>query len=208
MQFPGDIPVLSTEQMVEVDRMMIEEYQITLIQMMENAGRNLAELARRMLGGQVSDRSIAILSGAGNNGGGGLVAARHLHNWGAEISLVLAFEPAKLKEVPAHQWHILQKMGIKLDEEPALQKADLINKLADDMELSKKDAQIVVDTVFEATSKALVDGDKVELRGFGSFKTKERKARQGRNPKTGAKVKVPAKRVPFFKAGKDLKIVG
>ena len=126
MQFPGDIPVLSTEQMVEVDRMMIEEYQITLVQMMENAGRNLAELARRMLGGQVSDRSIAILSGAGNNGGGGLVAARHLHNWDAEISLVLAFEPAKLKEVPAHQWHILQKMGIKLDGEPALQKADLI----------------------------------------------------------------------------------
>jgi NAD(P)H-hydrate epimerase len=126
MQFPGDIPVLSTEQMVEVDRMMIEEYQITLIQMMENAGRNLAELARRMSGGQVSDRSIAILSGAGNNGGGGLVAARHLHNWGAEISLVLIFEPAKLKEIPAHQWHILQKMGIKLDKEPELEKADLI----------------------------------------------------------------------------------
>jgi NAD(P)H-hydrate epimerase len=79
-----------------------------------------------MLGGLVSDRSIVILSGAGNNGGGGLVAARHLHNWGAEISLVLAFEPAKLKEVPAHQWHILQKMGIKLDGEPALHKADLI----------------------------------------------------------------------------------
>ena len=126
MQFPGDIPLLSTEQMVEVDRLMIEEYQITLIQMMENAGRNLAELARRMLGGQVSGSSIAILSGAGNNGGGGLVAARHLQNWGAEISLVLAFEPAKLKEIPAHQWHILQKMGIKLDKEPELEKADLI----------------------------------------------------------------------------------
>ena len=126
MQFPGDIPLLSTEQMVEVDRLMIEEYQITLIQMMENAGRNLAELARRMLGGQVSDSSIAILIGAGNNGGGGLVAARHLQNWGTEISLVLAFEPAKLKEIPAHQWHILQKMGIKLDKEPELEKADLI----------------------------------------------------------------------------------
>jgi len=126
MQFQEDIPVLSTGQMVEVDRLMIEEYQISLIQMMENAGRNLAELARRMLGGQVSGRSIAILSGAGNNGGGGLVAARHLHNWGAEISLVLAFEPARLKEIPAHQWHILQKMGIKLDEEPELGKADLI----------------------------------------------------------------------------------
>ena len=126
MQFPGDIPVLSTGQMVEVDRLMIEEYQITLIQMMENAGRNLAELARRISGGQVSGRSIAILSGAGNNGGGGLVAARHLHNWGADVSLVLAFEPARLKEVPAHQWHILQKMGIKLDEEPELGRADLI----------------------------------------------------------------------------------
>ena len=126
MQSPGDIPVLSTGQMVEVDRLMIEEYKITLIQMMENAGRNLAELARRISGGQVSGRSIAILSGAGNNGGGGLVAARHLHNWGAEVSLVLAFEPARLKEVPAHQWHILQKMGIKLDEEPGLGKADLI----------------------------------------------------------------------------------
>jgi NAD(P)H-hydrate epimerase len=79
-----------------------------------------------MLGGQVSDSSIAILSGAGNNGGGGLVAARHLQNWGTEISLVLAFEPAKLKEIPAHQWHILQKMGIKLDKEPELEKADLI----------------------------------------------------------------------------------
>ena len=87
-------------------------------------------------------------------------------------------------------------------------KADLINKLADDMELTKKDAQIVVDTAFESISKALVAGDKVELRGFGSFKTKEKKAREGRNPKTGAKVKVPAKRVPYFKAGKDLKIVG
>ena len=87
-------------------------------------------------------------------------------------------------------------------------KTDLINKLANEMEFSKKDAQIVVDTVFESISKTLINGDKVELRGFGSFKTKEKKAREGRNPKTGAKVKVPAKRVPFFKAGQDLKIVG
>ena len=105
---------------------MIEEYQITLIQMMENAGRNMAELARRELSGRVDGCRIAILSGAGNNGGGGLVAARHLHNWGAEVSLVLAFEPTRLREVPAHQWHILQKMGIKLDDEPELKKADLI----------------------------------------------------------------------------------
>lgn len=122
----GDIPVLSTSQMVEVDRLMIEEYQITLIQMMENAGRNLAELARRKLGGQVAGRSIAILSGAGNNGGGGLVAARHLHNWGAEVSLVLAFDPSRLKDVPAHQWRILQQMGIDSLGEPDLEQTELI----------------------------------------------------------------------------------
>lgn len=126
MRSKANIPVLSTEQMMEVDRLMIEEYQISLIQMMENAGRNLAELARRELGGVVSGRRIAVLSGSGNNGGGGLVAARHLHNWGAEISLLLAFEPARLKEVPAQQWRILGTMGIEPDDQPDLRKANLI----------------------------------------------------------------------------------
>lgn len=155
MKFQGDIPVLSTEQMMEVDRLMIEEYQITLIQMMENAGRNLAELARRLLGGQVSGRSIAILSGAGNNGGGGLVAARHLHNWGAEVSLVLAFEPARLKEVPAHQWHILQKMGVELDEEPELEKADLIIDALIGYGLSGDPRQPVVGWIDQANNSGI-----------------------------------------------------
>ena len=112
--------------MVEVDRLMIEEYQISLVQMMENAGRNLAELARRKLGGKVAGKHIAVLSGAGNNGGGGLAAARHLHNWGAKISLVLAYEPARLKEVPARQWHILGTMGIEPDNQTDLENADVI----------------------------------------------------------------------------------
>jgi NAD(P)H-hydrate epimerase len=126
MQTPGEIPVLSTPQMVEVDRLMMEEYQITLLQMMENAGRSLAELARRKLGGNVTGRSITILCGAGNNGGGGMVAARHLHNWGASISPVLAFEADHLKQVPAHQWRILKKMGLALHERPELENAELI----------------------------------------------------------------------------------
>ena len=126
MRSKADIPVLSTEQMVEVDRLMIEEYQISWIRMMENAGRNLAELARRELGGGVSGRRIAVLSGSGNNGGGGLVAARHLHNWGAEISLLLAFAPARLKEVPAQQWRILGTMGIEPDDQPDLRNVELI----------------------------------------------------------------------------------
>jgi NAD(P)H-hydrate epimerase len=106
------IPAITTQQMVEVDRLMIEDYGIWLIQMMENAGRSLAELTRRRLGGVVSGRNIAVLCGAGNNGGGGMVAARHLHNWGAEVAVKSVFNPEKLKNIPAHQWDILQKIGI------------------------------------------------------------------------------------------------
>ena len=126
MQLVENIPELSTDQMVEVDRLMIEEYQISLVQMMENAGRNLAELARQKLGGRVAGQRIPVLSGAGNNGGGGLVAARHLHNWGAKISLVLAHNPEHLKDVPACQWRILGTMGLKRDRRIDLREADLI----------------------------------------------------------------------------------
>ena len=126
MSISGEIPLLSTPQMVEVDHLMIEEYHILLIQMMENAGRNLAELARRKFGGQVDGRSIAILCGAGNNGGGGLVAARHLSNWGAEVSVKLAFDPGRLKDIPAHQWQILEVMGLASNQKPDLGNAELI----------------------------------------------------------------------------------
>lgn len=107
-----DLPVLTTEQMVEVDRLMIEEWGITLLQMMENAGQKLAELARRQLGGSVQGARVAVLCGNGNNGGGGMVAARHMHNWGARVQAILARNEMQLKEIPAHQWQILKKMGI------------------------------------------------------------------------------------------------
>ncbi|MDQ3007362.1 MAG: NAD(P)H-hydrate epimerase [Chloroflexota bacterium] len=98
--------------MIEVDRLMIEVYGISLEQMMENAGRNLAELARQRLGRQVKGHQITVLCGAGNNGGGGMVAARHLHNWGADVCVVLASDPHKLKDVPAHQWSILKTLQL------------------------------------------------------------------------------------------------
>jgi NAD(P)H-hydrate epimerase len=120
------MPALTTEQMVEVDRLMIDGYGITLIQMMENAGRNLAELARRMLEGQLRGRQITVLCGSGNNSGGGMVAARHLSNWSAKVRIVLATEPEGLKEIPALQWQILQAMGLDRNDEPDLGKADLI----------------------------------------------------------------------------------
>ena len=91
---------------------MIESYGISLEQMMENAGRNLAELARQLLGAQVRDRQVTVLCGPGNNGGGGMVAARHLHNWGAQVKVVRASDPSRLKDVPAHQWSILRAMQL------------------------------------------------------------------------------------------------
>jgi NAD(P)H-hydrate epimerase len=120
------LPVITTEQMAEVDRLMIEEYGIQLIQMMENAGRNLAELSRRRLGGDVRGKRIAVLCGAGNNGGGGLVAARHLHNWGADIVLKVLPTREKLKNVPAHQFHILEMMGIPDSETIDLDSVNLV----------------------------------------------------------------------------------
>jgi NAD(P)H-hydrate epimerase len=120
------IPVLTAEQMVEVDRLMIEEYGILLIQMMENAGRNLAEMAWRMLGRQLKGRRVVVLCGRGSNGGGGMVAARHLHNRGASVSVKLLGDPAGMKEIPGHQWDILQMMALTQADDPDLSQADLI----------------------------------------------------------------------------------
>ncbi len=111
--------------MVEVDRLMIQEYGITLPQMMENAGRTLAELARRMLGGTVVGQTVAVLCGRGNNGGGGMVAARHLHNWGADVHPIRVGR-GDLKPVPAHQWRILRTMGLDSEPDFDLSRADLI----------------------------------------------------------------------------------
>lgn len=105
-------PALTTDQMIEVDRLMIDEWGIALIQMMENAGRNYAELARRQLGGIVKGSKVVVLCGTGNNGGGGMAAARHLHNWGARATVILIGKENQLKETPAQQWKILQKLGI------------------------------------------------------------------------------------------------
>ena len=84
-------------------------------------------------------------------------------------------------------------------------KADLVEKVTALGDLTRKDGEIIVDTLFESVIGALKDDDKVEIRGFGSFRTRQRKPRIGRNPKTGAKVDVPAKRVPFFKPSKELR---
>lgn len=84
-------------------------------------------------------------------------------------------------------------------------KAELVDEVARATELTKKDAELLVEIALGSIIKALNRGEKVELRGFGSFRVREREARRGRNPKTGASVEIPAKRVPYFKAGKELR---
>lgn len=109
-----DIPSVTREQMIEVDRVMIEDLHIDLVQMMENAGRNLARLAQLRFG----PRRPVVLVGSGGNGGGGMVAARHLANWGTDVLVVLARERDALGLVPGHQLDVLERIGVPITTEP------------------------------------------------------------------------------------------
>jgi integration host factor subunit beta len=84
-------------------------------------------------------------------------------------------------------------------------KADLIEEVSRLAELTRKDSEVIVETIFDSVVRSLRVGDKIEIRGFGSFRTRQRKPRVGRNPKTGDRVEVPAKKIPFFKPSKELK---
>ncbi len=85
-------------------------------------------------------------------------------------------------------------------------KSDLVSAVADRMShISKKDTETIVNSVFESMGEALKRGERIEIRGFGSFQVKTRDSREGRNPKTGQLVEIPTKRTPFFKVGKELK---
>jgi NAD(P)H-hydrate epimerase len=106
------ITSVSVDQMREVDRLMTEEVGITLLQMMENAGRSLATHARGMLGGDARGRQVLVLAGRGGNGGGGLAAARRLVGWGAAVTVVLARSPNDIRGVPRQQLAILEWIGI------------------------------------------------------------------------------------------------
>jgi integration host factor subunit beta len=84
-------------------------------------------------------------------------------------------------------------------------KAELIEELSNVADLTRKHSEVIVDAVFSSIAEALQKGEKIELRGFGSFRLRRRESRTGRNPKTGAGVVVPAKKVPHFKPGKELR---
>ena len=91
--------------------------------------------------------------------------------------------------------------------ERTMTKADLIEEVTRVTELPRKESEMVVETIFDSIIEALQKSDKIEIRGFGSFRTRQRQARIGRNPKTGTRVEVPAKKIPYFKPSKELKDV-
>src|SRR5579872_600089 len=93
----------------------------------------------------------------------------------------------------------------ELESKVTMTKADLIDEVSGLVELTRKDSEVVVETIFDSIVRSLRAGDKIEIRGFGSFRTRQRKPRVGRNPKTGDRVDVPAKKIPFFKPSKELK---
>lgn len=84
-------------------------------------------------------------------------------------------------------------------------KAELIEEVSRVVEMTRKDSEVIVDAILNSVVRALKSGDKIEIRGFGSFRTRSRLPRVGRNPKTGARVDVPAKTIPYFKPSKELK---
>lgn len=115
MKKEGGFVYLTAEEMAALDREAIEDYGIDVLALMENAGVATAQLARRMLGGDVKGLSITCLVGKGNNGGDGLVAARHLHDWGADVRVLLAGEKSSLRDVPARQLAIVERMEIPIE---------------------------------------------------------------------------------------------
>lgn len=108
----GDLPWLTIDQMIEADRLAIEEFGIGLLQMMEHAGSALAELTMRL----APDGRITVLAGGGNNGGGGLCAARHLVNRGRDVEIVLATD--RPGDAAAHHLHTLREMGVTISDKP------------------------------------------------------------------------------------------
>ena len=111
----GGFAYLTAEEMAQADRIAIEEFAIDVGVLMENAGLQVGILARKLLGGTVAGKRACVVAGKGNNGGDGLVAARHLHNWGAKITVVLGAEEGDVRDVPARQLKILEKMGVEVN---------------------------------------------------------------------------------------------
>lgn len=111
-----EVPYVTVDQMMEMDRAMVEDYHIDLMQTMENAACTLARLARdRFLDGNGHGRTVVVLAGSGNNAGGALGAARHLHHWGADVRVFVAVPPETLVGAPGQQVETLRRLGVPME---------------------------------------------------------------------------------------------
>ena len=113
-----------------------------------------------------------------------------------------------MSRVPAEEDALDERTDLEYDDSQAngvMTKAELVDEVARVVQLTKKQAELIVNIVFDSIVDSLRSGQKIELRGFGSFRLRSRKSRTGRNPKTGEKVEVPSKKIPYFKPGKELK---
>jgi len=123
--FKGNTPFIDLEKKIEVDKAMIDDFGFSLMQMMELAGLNLAILARNnFLRNKPAGKKVIAVAGPGGNGGGVMVAARHLHNWGADVSLVLSSKAGKFNKDTIYQFSILKKLNIEVVEK--IEEGDLI----------------------------------------------------------------------------------
>ena len=128
--YKGNTPFVTTTQMKEVDRIMTEDYGISLLQMMEIAGGNLAYLARDLfLIKNLDEKKVIVAAGPGGNGGGAMVAARRLKNWGVDVKVILSEKSGKFNKATISQFSILQKMKIPVIKD--IEDADLDNRWHD-----------------------------------------------------------------------------
>jgi NAD(P)H-hydrate epimerase len=153
------VPVVTAAVMAQVDRRAIETYGITLLQMMEQAGSHLAEVVRLELGGDLRERSVVVAVGPGNNGGGGLVAARHLANRGARVRVILARPALRMTEAGRHQLATLIAMGTSC----CVATYDLTDE---ELEGALARSDVVVDAILGYNLRGTPRGEVERLIGF------------------------------------------
>lgn len=153
------VPSVTADQMAEVDRLAVEAYGVSLLQMMEQAGSHLAELLRGELGGDLAGRRVVVAVGPGDNGGGGLVAARHLVNRGARVRVVLSRPALRMSETGRHQLATLLAMGASC----CVATYDLPDE---DLEAALASADVVVDAILGYNAVGAPRGEEERLVGF------------------------------------------
>jgi NAD(P)H-hydrate epimerase len=114
VQEKAGVVYVTAEEMRRIDDITIQEFRVDVLMLMENAGKATASIARQMLQGTTFGKRVACLVGGGNNGGDGMVAARHLANWGADVKVIAGTSKDKMKDVPLRQLQIIEKMGIPI----------------------------------------------------------------------------------------------